>query len=1568
MRYSKTLVIASCVLSLFCFSRTSRGDTFYTATTSQDENTALIWTNSLAAATNLTQQLLGKGALPTHGNNYVLLFNGTNFDNAGLNQMTYVRAQNWNAFLGDSLTVYANTEVLLKSNNVGGGQMTFTNSTSPGSPGLILAGGMLANGDANSVSNVNVVAGVIQAAPGTLSYISTARNEFQQVVVNQRGIFFTATFTGSGNLMIQGSKSSWTNVTIASTAPNNSFSGTWIVEGGWARFLTPGSFGTNASAIVDYNYPIPLAYGSSGPTSTRFEPGYDINTAGTLTLTNGAVNGPMMTLHQNVIFSAVTINGTPLPSGPTGTTYFYATLTNSFPGVFDPGGSGSITVQPYGPPPVFLPVIQQQPLSEQIFSGGTANFIVTAYDPLGGQLTYQWQTNGVNINSGGNISGATSANLIVANASAANQFNYSAILSNADGSITSSVVTITFVTPSGETYEHAVLTNNPVAFYELNETGDPATNTPAYDFVGGHTGLYGTGVQNGNANNNNIAGPTPSAGFPGFLANNTAAAFANGNGASRITVLPPLNLNTNTVTICAWIYPNGAQANYEGLVFCHGSNTLAGLNYTGFTDTNGNRTLGYTWNTNVWNSQLVPPANQWSFVAVVVSPTNATIYVINTNSLLSASHTFSHVNQAFDGTTLIGDDAADNGTGSRAFNGTIDDVALFNSSLSRSQILNLYTAASGVSAFAPVIAVQPVSETLYAGQTAQFSVVADGNGSPSYHWQTNAVNLADAGNVSGSGTAVLTVSNVAAANAGNYTVAITNSAGSITSSVAVLSVLPAPTGYANAVFTNRPVAFYELNETADPASGGVVAYDYVGGYNGIYGTGVQNGNANNANIAGPTPSAGFPQFPANNTAAAFGGYGATANQITLPPLNLNANTVTITAWIYPNLGQVQKAGLVFCRGGNTVAGLDFTSTLLGAYYTLGYNWNNDSSTTGWSSGLVPPLGQWSYVALVVTPTNATIYLINANGIASATHVANHPPLAFDGPTLIGDDSADGGNGSRVFGGVIDEVAIFNSALSPLQVQNVYDGPAFAPTILSLSPTNNLTLYAGGTINFSVTANGSLPLSYQWRTNGVKLTDGGNISGSTTPNLTLSSVLAGDAANYSVVVTNYGGSVTSSAVTVSLIQPSGYASAVLADQPVAFYEFNETTDPASGTAIAYDYAGGNNGLYGTLVKNGNANYNIAGPTPSAGFPQFPANNTAAAFTNGNGGSGSGLVPPWAVELPPINLNTNTVTFVAWIYPQGGQATSTGLIFARDQAGGKAIQGGFIYGNASGTNGYSAGLGYNWNGDSTTTGWHPAGMLPPTNQWSLAALVVTPTNATIYILNTNGPSVAHLVLANANLDIADVDNTNLFIGQDPLVYPAPPATNAASRIFFGSMDDVALFGSSLSQSQILSLYAAASGVTFVAPTITTQPKSQTNNVGQTVQFTVTASGLPAPIYQWQTNGVNITDGGNVSGSATTNLVISNLIAANAATYTVVVSNGLASVTSTGASLTVLSGAPGFAGAPVFSNGYITLTWTNGSTLLASTNLTLPITNWMVVTGATSPYATTTTNQQMYYIIKQ
>jgi hypothetical protein len=76
---------------------------------------------------------------------------------------------------------------------------------------------------------------------------------------------------------------------------------------------------------------------------------------------------------------------------------------------------------------------------------------------------------------------------------------------------------------------------------------------------------------------------------------------------------------------------------------------------------------------------------------------------------------------------------------------------------------------------------------------------------------------------------------------------------------------------------------------------------------------------------------------------------------------------------------------------------------------------------------------------------------------------------------------------------------------------------------------------------------------------------------------------------------------------------------------------------------------------------------------------------------------------------------------------------------------------------------------------------------------------------------------------------------------------------------------------------------------APSITTQPQSQTVGQGSNVTLTIGASGSPPPVYQWRTNMVNF------SGQSGTNLLISNFQSINQGNYDVVVTNITGSVTS-------------------------------------------------------------------------
>ena len=86
----------------------------------------------------------------------------------------------------------------------------------------------------------------------------------------------------------------------------------------------------------------------------------------------------------------------------------------------------------------------------------------------------------------------------------------------------------------------------------------------------------------------------------------------------------------------------------------------------------------------------------------------------------------------------------------------------------------------------PSIASQPASQTVVEGGNVSFSVTANGDAPLSYQWRRNGSNVA------GATGAALSLTGVTTNQAGNYTVVVNNSVGSVTSSAAVLTVTPAP--------------------------------------------------------------------------------------------------------------------------------------------------------------------------------------------------------------------------------------------------------------------------------------------------------------------------------------------------------------------------------------------------------------------------------------------------------------------------------------------------------------------------------------------------------------------------------------------------------------------------------------------------------------------------------------------------------------------------------------------------------------------------------------------------------
>jgi sugar lactone lactonase YvrE len=91
-------------------------------------------------------------------------------------------------------------------------------------------------------------------------------------------------------------------------------------------------------------------------------------------------------------------------------------------------------------------------------------------------------------------------------------------------------------------------------------------------------------------------------------------------------------------------------------------------------------------------------------------------------------------------------------------------------------------------AVAPTLSRQPASQSVAAGAGVVFTVEASGSPAPAYQWRRNGVALANGGNVSGATSSALTLGAAGSADAGTYTVEVSNSAGAVTSSGATLTV------------------------------------------------------------------------------------------------------------------------------------------------------------------------------------------------------------------------------------------------------------------------------------------------------------------------------------------------------------------------------------------------------------------------------------------------------------------------------------------------------------------------------------------------------------------------------------------------------------------------------------------------------------------------------------------------------------------------------------------------------------------------------------------------------------
>lgn len=469
-----------------------------------------------------------------------------------------------------------------------------------------------------------------------------------------------------------------------------------------------------------------------------------------------------------------TTNGITLTANLTEITYFNPNAgTDEFFYTLSDGNGGSSTgsVQITISAPNLPPSISQPPANQIVIAGQPATFNVTASGSA--PLNYQWRLNGVNLN------GATGNSLIITNTQTVDAGAYTVAITNSLGSVTSAVANLTV---------NYSLTTSAGAGGSISPNPDPAGYAP---------------------NTSVLLMATPDAGF----------AFAGWAGDASGTG-NPLNviLATNKSITASFLNTN---------VDLYLDNTNGEVSYEGL------------WQTGTASSDKY--LSDYRFASTVVGGTNTVTYRPNlpsagyydisvwypqgSNRATNAPWTIVY---SGDITNVPVDQSINGGdwrliASARPFAvGTNGFVQLSNDTGSAGKVVmadGVRFTFVGPLATAPMILIPPLSQTVKVGSNALFSATATGNPAPSYRWFFNSVPI------SGATSSAYVRSNAQLADAGTYSLVVSNAAGTAATN-ASLSVLPAallwmqsitplPDGRMALVITGEPGYPYSVERTTN---------------------------------------------------------------------------------------------------------------------------------------------------------------------------------------------------------------------------------------------------------------------------------------------------------------------------------------------------------------------------------------------------------------------------------------------------------------------------------------------------------------------------------------------------------------------------------------------------------------------------------------------------------------------------------------------------------------------------------------------------------------------------------
>lgn len=539
-----------------------------------------------------------------------------------------------------------------------------------------------------------------------------------------------------------------------------------------------------------------------------------------------------------------------------------------------------------------------------------------------------------------------------------------------------------------------------------------------------------------------------------------------------------------------------------------------------------------------------------------------------------------------------------------------------------------------------------------------------------------------------------------------------------------------------------------------------------------------------------------------------------------------------------------------------------------------------------ATGTPAPTYQWLKNGGVMSGwTNATLTLSSVSTNDSATYA------------VVVSNSA---------GSVTSNASVLTVASTPVVTEPPPPPPAGTTLpVFTTQPVATLSAPTAGSVTLTVSATGTPAPAYQWLKNGAI------VPGWTSATLTMVAVTTNDTATYSAMATNSAGTATSTSSLVTITPPGSTITpppTPTTVAPVIYTQPASQTVAAGATATFTITAEGVPAPTFQWRKNG---VNLAGATTmtfkltnvtgsDAATYSIVATNSAGTVTSSNATltvTSTDPVVPTPTPLPPTLPPVST----------DGAPKITGQPVSQTVTAGSSTN---FTATASGT---------------------PT----PTFQWRKNGVnIAGATAATLSFRSvTTADAAGYSVIASNSAGSAVSDIATMVVQTRPTftTQPAAQAVAAGAPAKFSVVvsaipgatyqwrkNGVAIAGATNSTLSIGSVAAGDTGsysvvatntvgsttsssaalVLATPPVISRQPVSQVVSARANVSFSSTASGSPAPTYQWKKNGINI------SGATAATLTLKSVSKSDEGAYTVVATNLLGWVQSNKATLGVIA----------------------------------------------------------------